>query len=233
MLQECVKICGLDSNEIKEKLAPIENKGVDFDICENCLDARITMTAGADADRATFEMVKSQVYNVFSEQVYCAFDENLQNLAGKLLKMNGRVLAVAESLTGGEICSRLTQISGISENFYEGIVCYNRGSKISRLGVAKTTLGEYGAVSRQTAYAMVEGLLQGPVDIGLATTGLAGPTGDEGKPVGLVYIAVGAKDFITVFEKHLRGTRNEIRAAAANLALFYLVRYLRGDILVL
>ena len=98
--------------------------------------------------------------------------------------MNGRMLAVAESLTGGEICSRLTQVAGISENFYEGVVCYNRGSKINRLGVPKTTLGEYGAVSRQTAYAMVEGLLNDPVDIALATTGLAGPSGDEGKPVG-------------------------------------------------
>ncbi len=233
MFKECVKICGLDFEEINSLLAPLKNFGVTFDVQENCLDARITMIAGEGVDKNTFETVKSKVYNLFTEQVYCAFDENLQNLAGKLLKMNGRVLAVAESLTGGEICSRLTQVAGISENFYEGIVCYNRGSKINRLNVPKTTLGEYGAVSRQTAYAMVEGLLNSPVDIALATTGLAGPSGDEGKPVGLVYIAVGAKDFITVFEKHIKGTRNEIRSATANLALFYLVRYLRGDILLL
>ena len=74
-------------------------------------------------------------------------------------------------------------------------------------------------------------LLTNPVNLGLATTGLAGPTSDEGKPVGLVYIGVGAGDFITVFEKHLAGERNHIRRATANLALFYLIRYLRGDIL--
>ena len=233
MTKECVKICGLDFEEINNALAQFKNSGVDFDVKEDCLDATITMTAKDGVDRIAFESVKSRVYNLFAEQVYCAFDESLQSLAAKLLKMNGKTLAVAESLTGGEICSRFTEISGISENFYEGIVCYNRGSKISRLNVPKALLGEYGAVSRQTAYAMVEGLLKPPVNVGIATTGLAGPLGDEDKPVGLVYIGVGAGDFITVFEKHLKGSRNEIRKQTANLALFYLVRLLRGDILML
>ena len=231
MFQECVKICGLTAKQIDDNLAPLKNKGVVFDVKETCLDAIIKMTSSAD--KVAFETIKSKVYNMFSEQVYCSYDETLQNLAGKLLKMNGKTLAIAESLTGGEICSRLTEVPGISENFFEGIVCYNRASKINRLGVPKNVLGEYGAVSRETAYAMVEGLVKPPVNIGLATTGLAGPTGDEGKPVGLVYIAVGSGDFITVFEKKLAGTRNEVRHAAANLALFYLVRYLRGDILLL
>ena len=102
---------------------------------------------------------------------------------------------------------------------------------MNRLRVPKALLGAYGAVSRETAYAMVRGLLEPPVNIGLATTGLAGPAGDEGKPVGLVYIGVGAGDFITVFERHLSGDRNTVRTAASNLALFYLVRYLKGDIL--
>ena len=156
MFKECVKICGLDKGEIESALAPLNASGVGFDIVENCLDARITMIAKDGVDKMTFETVKSKVYNIFNEQVYCAFDESLQSIAGKLLKMNGRVLSVAESLTGGEICSRLTEISGISENFFEGIVCYNRGAKINRLGVPKAMLGEYGAVSRQTAYAMVD-----------------------------------------------------------------------------
>ena len=185
----------------------------------------------SELDKKSFDAVKSRVYNIFSEQVYSAEDRELHELAAQLLSINGRKLAVAESLTGGEICSRLTRVPGISANFYEGIVCYDRGSKMSRLHIPKALLGAYGAVSRETAYAMVKGLVERPVDIGLATTGLAGPQGDEGKPVGLVYIAVGAGEFITVFEKHLAGDRNRIRMSAANLALYYLVRYLRGDIL--
>lgn len=229
MIREVMKICGLDCDEICAALAEFADRGVDFTVEENCLDAKIVMTSELDAK--SFDAVKSAVYNFFAEQVYSAEDRELHELAAQLLSINGKTLAVAESLTGGEICSRLTSVPGISANFYEGVVCYNRGAKMSRLHIPKALLGAYGAVSRETAYAMVRGLLEPPVDLGLATTGLAGPQGDEGKPVGLVYIGVGAGDFITVFEKRFTGDRNRIRNSAANTALFYLVRYLRGDIL--
>lgn len=229
MTKEIVKICGLNKEEILSKLKIFEGFGVDFSIEENCLDATITLTS--EAKRDVFETVKSRVYNAFEEEVYSATEGSLEDIAARLLKMNNRTLAVGESLTGGEICSRLTGVAGISANFYEGIVCYNRASKVERLGVPKAVLADYGAVSRETAYAMVKGLCKRPVDIALATTGLAGPTGDEGKPVGLVYIGVGGGDFITVFERRFSGTRNEIRRATSNVALFYLIRYLKGDIL--
>lgn len=229
MIKETVRICGVDKSEIASRLAAFSDSGVKFSFAENNLDAVIHLSSTLPRD--SFEVLKSRVYNAFEEEVYSSTDESLQVLAAKLLKMNGKTLAVAESLTGGEICSRLTEVSGISENFYEGIVCYNRASKMNRLGVSKTTLWEKGAVSRETAYEMVKGLNRNPVDIALATTGLAGPLGDEDKPIGLVYIGVGGGDFITVFERHFSGTRNEIRHAAANVALFYLVRYLKGDIL--
>ena len=229
MIKEIVKICGLDKEEIESRLKKFDGFGVEFSVEENCLDATITMTSSAL--RQTFEMVKSRVYNAFEEEVYSAVEGSLEEIAARLLKMNNRTLAVGESLTGGEICSRLTAIPGISANFYEGIVCYNRMSKADRLGVPKSVLADYGAVSRETAYAMVKGLCKRPVDIALATTGLAGPTGDEGKPVGLVYIGVGGGDFITVFERKFSGSRNEIRRATSNVALFYLIRYLKGDIL--
>lgn len=229
MTEEIMRVCGLTADEVCERLSPFAGQGVDFAVEELCLDARITMRS--DLDKKQFDAVKSLAYNALAEEIYSADDRSLHDLAAYLLKINGKTLAVAESLTGGEICSRLTSVAGISENFFEGIVCYNRASKMNRLRVPKALLGAYGAVSRETAYAMVRGLLEPPVDIGLATTGLAGPSGDEGKPVGLVYIGVGAGDFITVFERHLSGDRNTVRAAAANLALFYLVRYLKGDIL--
>lgn len=229
MTKEIVKICGLNKEEILSKLRIFEGFGVDFSVEEDCLDATITLTS--EAKRDVFETVKSRVYNAFEEEVYSATEGSLEDIAARLLKMNNRTLAVGESLTGGEICSRLTSVAGISANFYEGIVCYNRASKVERLGVPKAVLADYGAVSRETAYAMVKGLCKRPVDIALATTGLAGPTGDEGKPVGLVYIGVGGGDFITVFERRFSGTRNEIRRATSNVALFYLNRYLKGDIL--
>lgn len=229
MIEETMRICGLDEQTVRLRLTDFLGRGITFEVEENNLDCRIVMTSAGRVE--TFEDVKSQVYNRFEEEVYSASDTPLHEIAAKLLKMNKRTLAVAESLTGGAICSRLTSVAGISENLYEGIVCYNRASKMNRLNIPRSFLGEYGTVSRETAVAMVKGLLSPPVDIALSTTGLAGPSGDEGKPVGLVYIAVGGGEFITAFEKKLSGTRNEIREQTVNLALFYLVRYLKGDIL--
>lgn len=183
MIKEIVKICGLDKEEILSRLEKFEGFGVNFSVEEYCLDATIGMSSSAKRD--VFETVKSRVYNAFEEEVYSATEGSLEEIAARLLKMNNRTLAVGESLTGGEICSRLTGIPGISANFYEGIVCYNRASKVERLGVPKAVLADYGAVSRETAYAMVKGLCKRPVDIALATTGLAGRRAMKESPWGL------------------------------------------------
>lgn len=228
MISEVIKLCGLSKSQILEKLQLLDGCGVKFDVKEEYLDAEIAMTS--DIAPQMFDVVRSTLLGIFDKEVYSDENCSLQEIAAELLKMSGRKLGVAESLTGGLVCSMLAEISGISENFYEGIVCYDKGSKMSRLGVGRDTLATQGAISSQTAFEMVRGLNRSPVDIGLSTTGLAGPSGDEGKPVGLTYIGVGSVDYILTYERRFSGTRNEIRRAAANVALFYLIRYLKGDI---
>ncbi len=229
MIREVVKVCGADRASIESRLAIFADSGVSFEVDENCLDAKITMST--ELPFAEFDRVRTQVYDVFENEVYSAFDESLQTVAARLLIANKRVLGVAESLTGGQICSLLAEIPGISGSLYEGVVCYNSGSKMQRLGVSKSTLDRFGAISRETALAMVKGITCAPVDLGLATTGLAGPDGDEGKPVGLVYIAVGCDDFTMAFECNFKGDRNTVRLSASHMALYYLIRYLKGDIM--
>lgn len=230
MLTETFKIFGLNKKQTFERLEKFKSGILSFDVSESCLDVKITIRA--DMTPLEFGALKSHIYFAFEEEIYASQDIELHDMAAKLLKINKKTLGVAESLTGGEICSRISSVDGISEIFYEGIVCYNKLSKTKRLGVPQSVLDKYGAISRETAYEMVRGITsKPPVDIGVATTGLAGPAGDEGKPVGLVYIGVGAGEFIAVFEKHFEGNRNEIRTESANAALFYLIRYLRGDIL--
>ncbi len=229
MFKGVVRICGLDKAQIENRLRSLGELGVDIFVKEECLDARIELRG--DISRNDFQSAMGKVSGVFADEIYGIGDKELNELAVELLRLNKKVLSVAESLTGGEICSRIIEVSGASANFYEGVVCYDSRSKTNRLGVSKNTLIEHGAVSRQTAYEMVQGISCAPANIGLATTGLAGPTADEGKPVGLVYIGVGGGDFITVFERHFEGDRNHIRHSVANVALFYLVRYLKGDIL--
>jgi len=228
-----VRLCGLTKGEIEARLTKFNLQGLSFIIAEENLDCRIELIYSG-MDENAFAIEKSQIYNEFSDNVYSSKDLPLNSFAVELLMHSHYNLSVAESLTGGEVSCALIDVPGISSHFYEGIVCYNTEAKARRLGVSKKTLSEDGAVSKKTAYEMVKGLLATPeTSLGLSTTGVAGPSSEEGKQVGLVYIAVGSGDFITVFEHNFCGERNEIRKKATNMALFYLVRFLMGNILLL
>lgn len=163
------------------------------------------------------------------ECIYAMTDTSLEQQLVSLLKVRGRMLSVAESFTGGGIAQRITSVSGASEVYFEGINAYNETSKMKRLGVSPQTLAKYGAVSEQTAYEMVLGLLQtGDCNVAIATTGLAGPNTDKsGLPVGLCYIAVGSIEKIRVYQYHFDGSREEITKKAINYALYLAYKQLR------
>jgi nicotinamide-nucleotide amidase len=127
----------------------------------------------------------------------------LDNLSTLLIK-NKFTIATAESCTGGLIAHSLTNISGSSTYFERGIVSYSNQAKQDLLSVPKQLLVDHGAVSEQVAKAMAEGVrVNSHVDIGLSTTGIAGPTGgSKDKPVGLVYIGLSTKEQ-TFAQKHI------------------------------
>ncbi|MDR2266881.1 MAG: CinA family protein [Christensenellaceae bacterium] len=135
-------------------------------------------------------------------------------------------VAVAESCTGGMLAAAITDVPGASAVLYEGIIAYSNDAKIDRLGVKVSTLGVKGAVSEDTAAEMAEGLLSANVDLGISTTGIAGPTGDKtGKPVGLVCIAVSGGGTTDVYRNIYKGDRFTIRNKAKNCALFYALKH--------
>ncbi len=136
-----------------------------------------------------------------------------------LFKYNLKI-ASAESCTGGMIASELVAYSGISELFGEGFVTYSNEAKEKNLGVKKETLDTVGAVSEETAAQMALGARRAAgSDIGIATTGIAGPTGGTPeKPVGLVYIGCAYKDKVTVRKYNFKGNRYQIRLDAAKRA---------------
>ena len=112
--------------------------------------------------------------------------------------------------------------------YYGGAVSYSNDAKIKYLGVAEETIGDFGAVSEQTAIEMATGLLNENVQIGVSTTGIAGPTGGSlRKPIGLVYIAVTDEERTEVFENVFKGDREQIRNQARDMALFYVIKYLQ------
>jgi competence/damage-inducible protein CinA C-terminal domain len=140
------------------------------------------------------------------------------------------VFSTAESLTGGLLTSKFVEVPGVSDVLYEGIVSYSNGSKQSRLGVEENTIKVYGAVSAETAAEMASCLLKN-ADIGISTTGIAGPSGGtDRKPVGLTYIALADGREIYVSKQIFSGNRQEIREKAANYAISMLFLYLKGNI---
>ncbi|PJA48737.1 MAG: competence/damage-inducible protein A, partial [Syntrophobacterales bacterium CG_4_9_14_3_um_filter_49_8] len=161
-----------------------------------------------------------------------AYDrETLESLVASLLTERKLTLAVAESCTGGLITDRLTDIPGSSAFLERGVVTYSNVSKTGLLGVPEQVLHEFGAVSEQTAILMAEGVRKiGKTDLGLAVTGIAGPTGGtEEKPVGTVFIALtdGKK---TICHRSLyRWDRRRIKMVSSQSALMMLKRYLTGE----
>ena len=134
-----------------------------------------------------------------------------EKILAKILFRNTLKISVAESCTGGLISSRLTNVAGSSSYTTVNFVTYSNESKQRILNVSDETLRKYGAVSRECAYEMAQGLIRlTGSDVVLATTGIAGPSGDENKPVGLIYIAVGYKESIEVREFKLNPKYNRL-----------------------
>ena len=171
--------------------------------------------------------IVKKLYNRISEFIIGEDDERIENTIYECLNSGEKPLTIstAESCTGGMIASKLIEVPGISENFIEGIVSYSNEAKIKRLKVKKETLEKYGAVSEEVAREMLEGL---KTDIGISTTGIAGPGGGtKDKPVGLVYIGIKVKDEVKIFRRELKGDRNKIRQRAMMHALYNLLKILK------
>ncbi len=142
-----------------------------------------------EAMRAVDEMLE-KVKEKVGEYIYSCDDEELVQVVCKKLMEKGLTLSSAESCTGGMFAAAVTDIPGISAVFQRGLVTYSNQAKMDELGVKAETLEKFGAVSKETAVEMVEGLKEvSGSDVCISVTGIAGPGGgSEEKPVGLVYI---------------------------------------------
>jgi nicotinamide-nucleotide amidase len=138
-------------------------------------------------------------------------------------------LASAESLTGGLIANTIVEIPGVSAVYRGGLVVYATDLKHTLGGVPERLLAERGAVDADVARALATGTRERcGADWALAATGVAGPEPQDGKPVGLVYVAVAGADGVTVRELNLSGSRASIRTESATAALELLADELRA-----
>ncbi len=153
---------------------------------------------------------------------------SLESELGKILIDKKLAIATAESCTGGLIANRITNIPGSSKYFEFGVITYNNQSKIQLLKVPEDIIKQNGAVSRECARAMAQGIKElAKTDLGLAVTGIAGPSGGTpGKPVGLVYIAIAMNDSVEVHKFQFKGDRLDIKRQTSEEALRLIFKYL-------
>ncbi len=184
-------------------------------------------TSEEDALRKVMQNDQS-VKEIIGPFLYSEIKEEIWQSVGRKLKETSITLSAAESCTGGLFSSYLTRVSGISSVFRGGVVAYDNQIKERILGVSNATLGQYGAVSKQTAEEMANGIAEYfESDCGIGITGIAGPDGgSEDKPVGLVYVCVKFKGEIVTRENIFRGSREMIQKRSALCAFQMLNEFL-------
>jgi nicotinamide-nucleotide amidase len=156
--------------------------------------------------------------------------KNLEQEVGDLLRQRGLTLGLVESATGGLVSHVITNVPSSSDYYKGSVIAYSNMAKISLVGVKEQTIKKHGAVSPQVAEEMAQGgrrVLD--VDICLADTGIAGPSGaTPGKPVGLFYIGLSYQTGTYSRKHNFRGDREQNKKAAAEAVLLWLKEYLLG-----
>ena len=170
---------------------------------------------------ARVEELAGKIEDEMGDAIFSRKGETIEQIVSYLLQMRGMTLATAESCTGGLLAERITSLSGSSRYFLGGAVVYSNELKTQFAGVPKALIDAQGAVSREVAQALAEGIRKRCLSsYGVGITGVAGPTGGtEQKPVGLVYIALAGDEGTQVVERNFVGDRKRVREFATQQAL--------------
>jgi len=224
---QMVKLCGIGESAAETMIQDLISEQTNPTVAPYAKigEVHIRVTAKAKDEEEAKKLVKPVVKELkarFGKNVYST-DENetLEDAVVKLLEKNELTVTTAESCTGGMLAARLVNVAGVSEVFREGFITYSNKAKRKLLGVQKSTLKKYGAVSEKTVKEMAKGAaLITDSDASLAVSGIAGPDGGtEEKPVGLVYIGCYVNDKVTVREFKFKGNRSKVREQSVVKAL--------------
>ncbi|CEQ14729.1 competence/damage-inducible protein A [Paraclostridium sordellii] len=229
LISRILRFFGIGESELEDKLSDIINNQTNPTIAPYAKEGEVTLRITAksytkdDADNLIDE-VENKIKTLVGKYLYGYGETTLEETVAKLLVEKNLTIAVSESCTGGMVSSTLIDYPGISQVFMEGCVTYSNEAKMSRLGVKKETLDNFGAVSTETAIEMAKGVAMNlKTNVGLSTTGIAGPGGGTTeKPVGLVYIGLYINGKTKVKKLNLAGSREKIRVKATKEALNFL-----------
>lgn len=226
---------GIPESYLFERLGNIEEllKGSKLAFLPNSFGVKMRVTVEeGDEEKAQNALtnIEQKIRSKVGRYIFGIDNDTLEEVIGRLLKERSLTIATAESCTGGLIAHRITNVSGSSDYFERGVVTYSNGAKVEILKVNEDTIAEYGAVSSEVAKQMAEGIraISG-TDIGLATTGIMGPTGaTETKSVGLVYVGICDENSTNVMKFQFGDNRIINKERASQAALETLRRHLLG-----
>ena len=221
-----LKVAMMPESQCDARVAPIYKRYPDIQttILAGAGEIQLHLRTRADSLEAAQQRVDKlagEIEDELDDSVFSSNGESLEQIVSYFLQMRNLTLAVAESCTGGMLAERITSISGSSRYFLGGAIVYSNELKTQFSGVPADLIAKHGAVSGEVAIAMAEGIRERcHANLGLAVTGVAGPTGgtDE-KPVGLVFHALAGDGKTDVVERSFPGDRKRIRWFATQQAL--------------
>ena len=221
-----LKVAMLGESLVDSRVAPIYKRYTDVQttILAGAGDVQFNLFTRANSMEAAQQRVDElagEIEDELEDALYSSKGESLEQIVGYYLQMRNATLAVAESCTGGLLAERITSINGSSRYFLGGALVYSNELKTEFAGVPASMIARHGAVSREVAAALAQGIRKRcKATFGVGITGVAGPTGGTAeKPVGLVYNALASADGTQVEERKFPGDRKRIRWFATQLAL--------------
>jgi nicotinamide-nucleotide amidase len=228
-----LRVWGLGESAVEERLDSVihsDNPTVATYAKSDAIDVRITAKAETreQAERQVAEM-ETRVREILRHHVFGIDKDTLQRVIGEYLTERGQTLAVMESVTGGLLSSRITDVPGSSHYFIGGLVTYN-GELEAQMGVPREIIARYGIISEETARAMAHAVRERlGADYGLGLTGIVGPEKREDKPVGTFHIAIeGPEGVVTGMGPGWRASREDNKRLAVLAALNLLRLHLEG-----
>lgn len=226
MASKVLKVAMMGESQCDARVAPIYTKYTDVETTILAGAGEIELhlrakAATAEVAQERVDKLAGEIEDELEESVFATNGESLEQIVGYYLQMRGATIAVAESCTGGMLGERITAVGGSSHYFLGGVIAYSNELKTRLADVPPLLIAEYGAVSREVAAALAEGIRERcAATLGVGITGVAGPGGGTPeKPVGLVFHAIADEDGTDVVERHFPGDRQRIRRFATQQAL--------------
>ena len=221
-----LKITGLGESQCDARVAPIYKlySDVQTTILAGAGEIQLhlkTRAASLEAAQSRVDQLVEKIEEELGDFVFSDNGDSMEQIVGYYLQMRNATLAVAESCTGGLVAERITSVSGSSRYFVGGAVVYSNQLKTAFADVPTELIEKHGAVSREVAGALAEGIRRRTgATLGLGVTGVAGPTGGtDAKPVGLVFHALASDTGTEVVERTFPGDRKRIRRFASQQAM--------------